>query len=389
VNGIFFADKKLRHGPSYRLVEWSELGNSEKEILSGLYDESEVYGVFMPTHPSANLTQKVAYKEIALIYLHLGHSRFLPRYFYLSSSERQNNTIAQLILEGILEIEDEGSFVSGTSAVKSIFGETLSQEAGIPGRISVLSTQAIGYGLLLRGLDMRLLSRKLYSYNTLPWDEQTRSAFEAKHSVKEFLFLSGGLGTKNFLKNSWEPNNLEEKKYWFSWWKQKRKIKMTGSSQQPTFKLYISPAIEQIPRIFELAVRILSASDAFSFKIGSTIEGLIRPDKMVAYFYNKEAMMDVAGLLSKELDDVTAHSVPFTAQIDKSGVLSWGIDPSDSEVLSSVEAGSWRMKVTDQLALAIGQAQADQLDLPRAIQFVRTKLLTLGISTTDWTALNY
>jgi hypothetical protein len=47
------------------------------------------------------------------------------------------------------------------------------------------------------------------------------------------------------------------------------------------------------------------------------------------------------------------------------------------------------MKVTDQLALAMGQAQADQLDLPRSIEFVRTKLLTLGISTTDWTAMNY
>jgi hypothetical protein len=360
----------------------------EKEILSGLYDEPEVYGVFAPTQEAANLTQKVAYKEIALIYLHLTQSSLLPRYFYLSGSENQSKTIAQLILDGILEIEDEGNFVSGTSAVKSIFGQILSQEAGIPGRLSVLSTQAIGYGLLLGGLDMRLLSRKLYSYNTLPWDEQARSAFTAKHSVKEFLFSTGGKEIKNLLKNSWEPTNLEEKKYWFSWWKQKREIKLTGYSRQVTFKLYISPAIEYIPKVFEQAVRILSASDAFSFKIGSTIEGLIRPDKMVAYFCSKAALMDVADLLKKELGGVTAHGVPFTAQIDESGILSWGIDPADSEVLPSVEAGSWRMKVTDQLALAIGQARADQLDIGRSIQFIRTKLLTLGISTTDWTALN-
>jgi hypothetical protein len=47
------------------------------------------------------------------------------------------------------------------------------------------------------------------------------------------------------------------------------------------------------------------------------------------------------------------------------------------------------MKVTDQLALAIIQAQTDQLDWKKAIPFIRAKLFSAGISTEDWTSIDH
>jgi hypothetical protein len=97
--------------------------------------------------------------------------------------------------------------------------------------------------------------------------------------------------------------------------------------------------------------------------------------------------MDIALILKKELSGFTAQGVPFTAQIDESGLLSWGLDPPDTDVLSQIEAGSWRMKVTDQLALAIIQSRNENLPIEESIAFIRAKLLSVGINIMDWTVV--
>ena len=70
MRSISFAKEKLRPGSSYQLVEWNDLNITEQEMLSGLYDETEVYGIFQPIISLSHLTKKVAYKEVALLYLH-------------------------------------------------------------------------------------------------------------------------------------------------------------------------------------------------------------------------------------------------------------------------------------------------------------------------------
>jgi hypothetical protein len=99
--------------------------------------------------------------------------------------------------------------------------------------------------------------------------------------------------------------------------------------------------------------------------------------------------MQTAALLKKELSVYIAQGVPFTAQIDEKGLLSWGTDPPSSDVLTAIEGGSWRLKVTDQLALAIIRAQTDELDFQQTILFVRAKLFSVGISAEDWTPENH
>jgi hypothetical protein len=388
LSSISFVKEKLRPGSSYQLVEWNELNITEQKMLSGLHDEAEVYGIFQPLFSSSHLTKKVAYKEVALLYLHLNKTNNLPHYLFLSAEEKLNETITQLVLDNILEIEYEGNFVSGTAAVKAIFGETFFENEIIPDYLSKLSMGAIQYALLLHDLDMRSLSRKLYTFNTTPWNEYAKSKFYAEHSIKEFLFPSANKEINNLLSEFW-LSNLSEGKYWLSWWKKKANEDFLITSDKPTFKLYISPVINDLPKVFQRVIPILSASSVFNFKIGGNIEALLRPDKMVVYFENRKELMETASLLKKELKGYKSQGVPFTSQIDEQGILSWGVDPADSAVLSTIEAGSWRLKVTDQLALAILQAQKDRLNLQLSIQFIRKKLLSVGINTESWTSIEH
>jgi hypothetical protein len=389
VRSISFVKEKLQPCPSYRLIEWNRLSISEIEMLSGLYDEAEVYGIFRPVDKSSNLTLKVAYKEVALLYLHLEHVNVLPRYLYLSDEQKINATIVQLVLDSILEIEYNGNFVSGSAAIKAIFKETLFETTIAPNHLSQLSMEAIQYGLLLRNLDMRSLSYRLYTFNTTPWDAYAKSKFYAGSSVKEFLFSSANNEINNLLNQYWEPDDLFEEKYWLSWLKIAADKNYSIAPNKPTFKLYISPAIYDLPNVFNLVIPVLSASQTLSFKIGNTIHGLLRPDKMIAYFESMKALMQTATSLKKKLTGYAPQGVAFTAQIDETGILSWGVDPALTDVLSTIEAGSWRLKVTDQLALVIMQAQADQLSLPESIHFIKAKLLSVGINTEDWTSVNY
>jgi hypothetical protein len=389
VRSISFVKEKLRPCPFYQLIEWNQLNISQQEMLSGLYDEAEVYGIFLPADKSSNLTLKVAYKEVALLYLHLGKTNILPRYLFLSGEQKINATIAQLVLDNILEMECKGNFVSGSAAIKAIFGETLFETAIIPDRISQLSLEAIQYGLLLRNMDRRSLSYKLYTFNTIPWDSYAKSKFYVDSSVKEFLFSSAKNEINNLLKKYWKPDNLSEEKYWLSWSRIGADKNYFITPDKPTFKLYISPAIHDLPIVFDRAIRVLSVSQTLSFKTGSTIQGLLRPDKMVAYFESIEALMETATLLKKEFTGYAPHGVAFTAQVDETGMLSWGVDPPLTDILSVIEAGSWRLKVTDQLALAIMQAQTDKLNLRESIHFIKAKLLSVGINPENWTSVNH
>ncbi|MCW3120263.1 MAG: hypothetical protein JWM28_4345, partial [Chitinophagaceae bacterium] len=76
--------------------------------------------------------------------------------------------------------------------------------------------------------------------------------------------------------------------------------------------------------------------------------------------------------------------VPFSAQLDKSGLLSHGEDPPKADMLDLIEGGSWRTRVTDQLALAILQAKKNQLNWQQSVGFIRAMLLSAGIDSYQW-----
>ena len=385
MNCRFLLNEAFRPGPLYELTEWNQLNSATKALLAGMYNEQEIYGVFQPVANDTGVTVKVAYKEVALLYVHLKGSAHLPHYFISSGTTKNNETMARLVLDSILEINWAGNFVSGASALTAIYGNAIFENNEMPGYLSELSMKAIRYAWMLDDIDMRSLATKLYTFNSLTWDSAMRAAFLERYSIKEFLFGDSDHTMKKEFEVDWYFVEGSEKKGWLSWVRySKRKMGTLPSGQ--TYKLYISPLINDLPAVLQKSIPILTASDAISFKTGSTLPGLLRPDKLVVYFEYPEALFQTVGLLKQELKCYAAQGVPFSAQLDETGFLSHGIDPPGSEVLDAIESGSWRTKIADMLALAIIQTKNEKLDWQRSIAFIRAALSTSGIDPKSWTS---
>ena len=72
---------------------------------------------------------------------------------------------------------------------------------------------------------------------------------------------------------------------------------------------------------------LADAPGVLGFKIGKTVDGVARPDKMVAYFSSLDDLHGGADRIHDEARGCRPHGVPFTAGVTDDGLLSWAIDP--------------------------------------------------------------
>ena len=381
-------NEQFRVNPLYTLREWNDLTHHEKKLISGLHDEEDVYGVFSPGTPGSQLTIKLAYHELALVYLHLSRSSLLPHYLSSLNADSFNQAIAQLVLDQVLEIKWEEKYVSGVHATEAIFGKSVHRSENIPGFIAGLSNQGIEYVLHLNNGDMRTIANRLYTYNTLPWDPCLKRNFNEKTDTRDFVFSASHTLLISLLNKEWHLINDPGKDHWLGWSRRNFPGQSPTVIDKETYKLYISPVMQDLPKMMNLVLPVLTSSEAFSFKIGNGIHGLLRPDKMVVYFNSRSSLLQVAEELKNKLGDFTVQGVPFTAQIDEKGILSWGVDPPGSDVLEAIEGGSWRCRVTDQIALAIIQSRDERIDHQQAMEFIGSKLFVAGIDPFNWMPLN-
>jgi hypothetical protein len=97
-------------------------------------------------------------------------------------------------------------------------------------------------------------------------------------------------------------------------------------------------------------------------------------------------MLGVADALLVELRDVPAHGVPFTGTLAPSGVLSWGLDPPSDDALPEWrERESWRLWVTNRLALYLLTAKQSRCASPSAWDFALHRLCLDGVDVKTWT----
>jgi len=384
----FLLEEKFRSNPRYELMEWNRLSQSEQQALTGLSKNEEAFGLFVPVHEDPQLTYKVAYKEVALLYYTLLHQQVLPAYTRLEEKEEMNESIARLVLEGVLEMEWQEEFVSGAAAHQAIYEvhqppECKRSPDRDASRISDLSLQALEYAILLEELDTRSIASRLYNYNTLPDVAERMSAFRTLTGLEDFLGIAPGAPYEWQLNRHWQKHTASAESKWISW--SRKGVQQDRKESDLTYKLYISPNWEALPKTLVLSIKALSSSAAFSFKIGNDPHGLLRSDKMVVYFQRYEDLLQTAAALEPALDGVEAQGVPFTAQLDKKGLLSWGVDPPGADVLENFEGGSWRARLTDKLAAAITNAKAAGLQRQDILPYALHKIGLEGLDTGTWT----
>lgn len=371
----------FRSNPQYELVLFERLLQEEQETLGSLLQDEDTYGILRPRDGHELRIKSISRDAALLFFTLLYESGPLPEFTKVVLGEKWCKTIAELVLDNILQVQCNGEFLSGIDAYSLIFEtEHKSLEHA---EIAKLSIEALKYAQTLETLDAPRLSARMYFYNRQPASPEWIRRLPTTMAVTKYLQLQEGGANRMQLQRNWISMALsmpyEER--WLMW-KSPFTRNRNGIS---SYKLYVSPKCEDLPEAFRDTIEVLSKMRAHSFKVGKDIFGLLRPDKLVAYFGDLEDLMEAADSLKQQLKGCPAQGVPFTAELAGRGLLSWGIDPPLAQKLIDWhKQESWRLWVTNRLAIALVSAKAKISGSIEPWQFALQRLSLEGIDTDMW-----
>lgn len=377
---IDFTAARLRANPVYQFIPFTQLPEQERQVLAALQGDEECYGILQPTG-AFPLTLKSVDRNTALLFTRLQAPQPLPANVKVQHGEAVDEAITQLVLDRILEVETGDTFVSGPDAYQMLHRPVSSPASD--GKIARLSVAALQYAQALEINDVAQLSLRLYFYNRLPASLQWRRKFSSPEAVITYLGVqSGGAVAQVLARHQYISLPAQSSSGWLAW----RRHTYIHTANSLTYKLYISPACEYIRPTFQAAATIFAQLGVSSFKVGRDVYGLLRPDKLVAYFDSFDELQHAAAQLGAALASTPAQGVPFTAALDEAGLLSWGIDPPKHEQsLGWAAHESWRLWLTNRLAAALLLAKAGPSSQVEPWQFAIERLRFEGIEPYTWT----
>lgn len=376
-------DAVFRTNPAYELVLFERLPAEQQDLLRGLEKDPELFGIARPRE-RLDLTVKSICRNTALLLFTLREPGAIPCYVRTMLGESYSAAIAELVLDGLLEVEHGGSFSSGASAYPLICQSR--PETGVPGgMVAQLSVDALKYAQALDLDDSVKLSARLYFYNRRPVSPEWKRKLPAPEAVAEYLGAVADGPERWSLGPRWSQVSLPpgHAERWIMW--RPARSRPTPPDSNITYKLYVSPTVEHARDAFRATIDVIGGLDTRRVKVGKDVHGLMRPDKLVAYFWSAEEVHEAAKRLRARLDGCPAHGVPFTAEIGQDGLLSWGVDPPHEEhVLELQERESWRLWVTNRLAVALVGGKASTSRSIEPWRFALERLRLDGVDTETW-----
>jgi hypothetical protein len=372
-------DLCLRSNPAWELVLLDRLAPAEQETFAALGRDPDGYGVLRQREDSG-LSVKSVTRDVALLWFTLQTPGPLPRYAIQSMGDECDRIVGQMILDGIIAIDQGGQLLSGPAASALVCTEqTLT---GDENTLAALSRRALEFAEALEISDVAALSLRLYMYNHVPVSRRWHTLLPDQAAVEHHLGIDKGALTK-MADRGWTRTRSGGAQGWIAW-QAKRPPQEHDSGL--TYKLYVSPACPQVDVGFQAAAEAAARSRAFYFKVGSDVHGLLRPDKIVLYFREFADLQETAARLMKDLEHCPAHGVPFTAEIGGEGLLSWGIDPpAEQYAVAWLERESWRQRISNRLASALAIARTAGETGMAATRFAMDRLRLEGIDTETWT----
>jgi hypothetical protein len=372
-------DRVFRANPLYDLVLFDRLAKLDQEALRDLRKSADFFGVLI-SREGSGLGSKAATRDTALLFFTLRESGAIPAYVRDIAGDRANREIAELVLDGVLEIEEGGEFVSGPKALRIVRRDRVRAAGGALARVS---EAALRYGQQLDIPEATKLAARMYFFNRIPAARRWRDQFPNPQAVAEYLGVDSP-ACKTILQRDWSrmdaPGGQDG---WLIW---RSRSLSRRSDSRATFKLYISPRCQDLPEVFRTVVETLPCETATNFKAGNSMFGLLRPDKLIVYFSNLADLRQVGELLGSRLHGYPAHGVPFTSELSHDGLLSWGLDPPrNTHLISWQERESWRVWVANRLATYLLLAKSEGLSTLEPWMFALERLRCEGVDTDDWT----
>lgn len=377
-----FLDRPCRTGGAWELVLADRAAPAEQSLLAGLGDDPTLYGLLRPVGEPPGRSLRAVDRDTALLLLTLTTSPGpIPAYARRPDPALAAEALAALVLDGLLEIADpEGRWLSGGAALP-LFAVRDTGPASAGGELARLSHDALCHAAAFPAADPLEVAARLYQFGRVPiaprLERELGSDLADGPAVLGWLGLGPGGARRRLLERDWRvPADTREG------WLAFERRSGASRSEGPSWKLYFSPRVAALPDALEAFAAALARHGAHAFKLGADAAGLTRPDKAVAYFASFEALGAAGQDLAERLAGVPAQGVPFTAPIDRAGLLSWGVDPPDAEALPWWGRQSWRMWVTQRLGSALVAARGSAAD-PVATALARLALE--GVDVERWT----
>lgn len=246
-----------------------------------------------------------------------------------------------------------------------------------------VSDRAIRHGQRLAVDDPIRLSAKLYFYGRRPATPELLAGFCTPASVIAHLGVSPDGDTQ------WQPFFPDEQAGGSHWCVLRRR---SGGSRRSGAKLYITIKHEYLRPLMRTILRVAAINGASAVKLPFSAHSLVRPDHLMLYFANVADARQAANAMWPPLrteapGDPAWQSLPFSAPcFDHPSPLYWGVDPPGSESrVAWLEQESWRLRLTNQIALAILQARRSLDDSKMVRSYVKLRLEINGICTRTWT----
>jgi hypothetical protein len=355
-------ERNVRANSAYQLVPLGSIADQYRQSLEAAgVDPARAFGLLVGD-PGRGLANKVVDTASAELFTALGRAGRLP--------PQLAARFAELVFDGVLEVETAAGYVSGPLAYEAVVGSADRHEPD--DHLGRLSQAALAYAERLRLTDVDRITARLYYYNRVPVAPRWNRAYPGPGAVHDLLRCST-------LSRHWTSGQFDDSKPvpWLSW--TRRGDPLRTRPDQLVYKLYVSPAVDAIPDVLPVLVDALTTAGARRFKVGADAPGLLRPDKIIVYMATAEELLRVMRVLERAFDGVRPHGVPFTSELAGDGLLSWGGDPTPDSGPIGQGTESWRLSVTRRLAEALAAAQRAPLRRVRASDFALARLTIDGV----------
>ncbi len=236
-----------------------------------------------------------------------------------------------LLFDGILERRRDGRWVSGPTAIPLAAPQSVNRED--PGIAAVLEVRR------RRDLSPTALCQFLYNFGRKPfgprWVETVGGV--TIEAMTSWLGLDRA-PRLHAVTSRWRRTTSSE---WWTW------HCPTAPSSGMGWKIYVNVAPALLPRALTQVSELLDLEGASAFKIAGNVRAALRPDKLVIYFSERDAMVAAGRTLAEGLAGLAVHPLPFTAPLGQGHRITWGMDPPRGQWMAR---GSWRLWLCSKIA---------------------------------------
>ena len=371
--------RQFRFSPAYELVPFDRLSAAEQAKMAEWGRDPNGFGIVRPRCTEAG-TIKAVSRDMALLLYSLHVAGTIPVVAVAGGDASLLDTVWKLVLDGVVEVDLDGRFVSGPAAA------TAQSDTRPLETIAALSHDAVLVAARIALGDPLAIARQLYSYNRRPMTPRWASALPTSGAVLRYANSASGTFdsfTTATLAQHWETKGAVDASSWISWWPRSAAQRHATNRSSVTYKVYVSPSLESLPSVWPTVVATLAEAGGPPFKLGASARGVLRPDKLVVYFPSRTRAEDFASVLATALVATPAQAVPFTRELAVGGLISMGMDPPADRPMLTQLGVSWRQWVCRRLASYLFASRGD-IAPEAAARFALDRIALDGIDPTTW-----